>query len=47
VLIYLAWRGEREREGIRKEIRHSTDDGETKETRTRYNVDLAGESGQQ
>jgi len=25
-----------EREGIRKEIRHSTDDGERKETRTRY-----------
>jgi hypothetical protein len=34
-------------EGIRKEIRHSTDDGETKEARTRYNVDLAGESGKQ
>jgi len=31
-------------EGIGKGIRHSTDDGERerKETRTRYNVDLAG-----
>jgi len=38
--------GVAEGEGIRKKIRHSTDDGE-REARTRYNVDLAGKSRKQ